>query len=72
MIEKVCTARNFESPKTDIHIVAKAGCITSAKRKSVWKPHANLPDTPVKFTSAFKYFQMFTGPPGAKQSTLRL
>jgi len=35
---------------------------TSAKCKSVWKPHANLPDTPVDLTSASKYFQMLPGP----------
>jgi len=45
---------------------------TSAKCKSVQTPHANLPDTPVAFTSASKHFQMLPGLPGALQSTLRL
>jgi len=45
---------------------------TSAKWKSVWKPYANLTDTPVAYTSACKYFQMLPGPPGALQSALRL
>jgi len=44
----------------------------SAKCNSVQKPHANLPDTPVPFTSASKYFQMLPGPPGAFVSTHRL
>ena len=35
---------------------------TSAKCKSVWRPYANLPDTLVALTSAFKYFQMLPGP----------
>ena len=35
---------------------------TSAKCKSVRKPQANLPDTPVDLTSAPKYFQMLPGP----------
>jgi len=34
--------------------------------------HPNLPDTAVALTSAFKYFQMLPGPPGALQSALRL
>jgi len=45
---------------------------SSAKCKSVRKPHANLPDTPVALTSASKYFQILSGPPGALQSALRL
>jgi len=45
---------------------------TSTKCKSVRKPHTNLPDTPVAFTSASKYCQMLPGPPGALQSALRL
>ena len=45
---------------------------TSAKCKSVRKPHAILPDTPDNLTSASKYFQMLPDPPGAKQSALRL
>jgi len=45
---------------------------TSAQSKLVRRPHANLPDTPVNFTIASKYFQMVPGPPGAKQSALRL
>jgi len=44
----------------------------SAKCRSVRKPHPSLPDTPVDLTSASKYFQMLPGPPGAKQSALRL
>jgi len=46
-------------------------CI-SAQCKSVWKPHANLPDNPVNHTSAANHFQICWGPPGAKQSALRL
>jgi len=46
--------------------------ITSAQCKSVWKPYANLPDTPVALTSASKYFQMLPAPPGALGSALRL
>ena len=34
--------------------------------------HANLPDTELDLTSALKEFQMLRGPPGAKQSPLRL
>ena len=45
---------------------------TSAKCKLVWKPHANLPDSPVALTRASKYFQMLSGPPGASHSALRL
>jgi len=45
---------------------------TSAKCKSVRKPHANLPDTPVDLIGAPKWFQMLPGPPGAKQSALGL
>jgi hypothetical protein len=43
-----------------------------AKCKSVQKPHANLPLTPVAFISTFKYFQMLLAPPGALQNVLRL
>jgi len=45
---------------------------TSAKCKSVRKPHPNLPDTPVALTSASMYFKMLPGPPGALQSALKL
>jgi len=45
---------------------------TSAKCKSVRKPHANLPYTPAALTSASKYFQMLPAPTGALQSALRL
>ena len=45
---------------------------SSAKSKSVQKPHAHLLDTPVALTSALKYFQMLPGPPGALQCALRL
>jgi len=45
---------------------------TLAECKSVWKPHANLPDTPVALTSLSYSFQMLTDPPGALQSALRL
>jgi hypothetical protein len=48
------------------------GFPSSAKCKSVQKPHANLPDTPVALTSASKYFEMLPGPPGALQNALRL
>jgi hypothetical protein len=45
---------------------------TSAKCNSVWKQHGNLPDTPVDLTGVPKLLQMLPGPPGAKQSALRL
>jgi len=45
---------------------------TSAKRKSVRNPDANLTATMVAFTSASKYFQMLPSPPEALQSALRL
>ena len=45
---------------------------TSAKCKSVRRPHPNLQDTPVDLTGAPKEFQMLPGLPGAKQSALRL
>ena len=45
---------------------------TSAKCKSVRKPRAYLPDSPLALTSAYKYFQMLPGPPGALQCALRL
>jgi len=45
---------------------------TSAKCKSVWKPHPNLPDTRGGLASASMFFQMLPGPPGAEQSALRL
>jgi hypothetical protein len=45
---------------------------TSARCKSVQKPHANLPDTPVDLTSAPKSFQILPGPPGANWGALRL
>ena len=38
----------------------------------VQKPHTNLPDTLVDFTSAPKCFQMFPDPHGANQSALKL
>jgi len=44
--------------------------VKSAQCESVWKPQANLPDTPVAPTSASKYFQMLPDPPGALQSAL--
>jgi len=44
----------------------------SAKCKSVRKPYANLPDTPVAHTSASKYFQMLAAPLGLLQGDLRL
>ena len=47
-------------------------CPSSAKCNSVRKPHAILPDTPGDLTSTSKYFQTLPGPPGAKQSDLRL
>jgi hypothetical protein len=34
---------------------------TSAKCKSVQKPHTNLPDSLVALTSASNYFQMLAG-----------
>jgi len=46
--------------------------IASVKCKSVRKPHATLPDTPLTLTSASKYFQILPGPTGALQSPLRL
>jgi hypothetical protein len=42
----------------------------SAKCKSVRKPHANLPDTPVDVTGAPKEFPMLAGLSGAKQNAL--
>jgi len=45
---------------------------TWSKCKSVRKPRADLPDTLVDLTSAFKYFQILPGPPGALQCALRL
>jgi hypothetical protein len=36
---------------------------SSAKCYSVWKPNANLLDTLVALSSAFKYFQMLPAPP---------
>jgi len=45
---------------------------TSAECKSVRKPHANLPDTPVALTSLSYPFQLLTDPPGPLQSALRL
>jgi len=53
-------------------IISRVFSKTSAKCKSVRKPHANLPDTPVALTSASKYFQVLPGPPGALQCALRL
>jgi len=50
---------------TNIHIA-------SAKCKSVRTPQANLPDTSVDCTCAFKHCKMLPGPPGANQSALRL
>jgi len=46
--------------------------MTSAKCKSVWKPHHNCPYTPVALTSASKYFRMLPAPPGALQYAFRL
>jgi hypothetical protein len=46
--------------------------MSSAICKSVWKPHANFPDTTVDLTSASKYFQILPGPPGARHSAVRL
>jgi len=57
-----CTTQFFGCP----------GIHSSAKCKSVRKPHTYLPDTPVAPTSASKYFQMLPGPPGALQCALRL
>jgi len=48
------------------------GAYTSGRCNSVWKPHANLPDTPVALTSASQYFQMLPAPPGALQCALGL
>jgi hypothetical protein len=45
---------------------------SSAKCKSVRKPHANLPDTTVNLTSASTYFQMLPGPSAATNSALTL
>jgi len=39
--------------------------LTSAKCKSVWKPHTNLAYTPVDLTSAPNSIQMLPSPPGA-------
>jgi len=61
---------------TKIHFADVVGwnvkATTSAKCKSVWKLHTILQDTPVALTSAFVYFQMLPGPPGALQCALRL
>jgi len=35
-------------------VIERVWRCTSAKCKSVWKPHANLPDTPVDLTGAPK------------------
>ena len=46
--------------------------LTSTKCKWVQKPHTNLTDTPVDHTGAYKYLQILSGPPGAKQCALTL
>jgi len=45
---------------------------SSARCKSVRKPYANLPDTPISLTRASKYFQTLPKSLGALQSALRL
>jgi hypothetical protein len=55
-----------------VDLGSSARVYPSAKCKLVWKEHAYLPDTFVALTSAFKYFQMLIGPPGALQSACRL
>jgi len=49
-----------------------ASLSSSARCKSVWMPHANLPDTLVDCTGVSKYFQMLWGPAAAKQCVRRL
>jgi len=53
--------------------LASVFCLfSSAKCKSVWKPHADLPDTPDTLNSAATYFQILRSPLGALQCALRL
>jgi hypothetical protein len=46
--------------------------MTSGNGKSVWKPYANLPDTPVALTCASVYFHILAAPPEALESAVRL
>ena len=59
------TKNLWEMPGILWIIIWRTAGITSAKFKSVRKPHANLSDTPLPLTRASKYFQMLPGPRGA-------
>jgi len=67
---QICQVDNSKSNQLEVSEIFQTP--TSAKCKSVQKPYANLPDTPVALTSASKYFQMLPGLPGALWSALRL
>jgi len=72
-IQHICIVRIFISPQDRVFCY----CLQfyyhiSAKCKLVWKPQTNLPDSLADRTSVFKYFLMPPGPPGSKQSALRL
>jgi hypothetical protein len=68
----MATVCNFTSSYIVLKKLNQITYATSAKSKSVQKPHPTLPDTPVALTNASKYFQTLPSPPGALQSAHRL